>query len=210
MRPIAALIFCLAGSALGQGPANLGIFEGASDVGSPSHKGSVAFDAATKEYKVIGGGNNMWAAKDDMYFVWKQMSGDVMITANMKIVSEGAAHRKAGLMIRKTLDTGSPYADIIVHGSGLTGIQWREKADDISRGVHFPIESPTRIRIVRKRGTVTVWVGKEGVPFQEAASLEFNSLGNPVYVGMAVCPHDDKAETTVVFSDVSIEKPPAQ
>ena len=169
----------------------------------------MAFDAAAKQYKVIGGGNNMWAAKDDFYFVWKQMSGDMMITANMKIVSEGADHRKAGLMIRKTLDTGSPYADMIVHGSGLTGLQWREKADDITRAVHFAIESPTRIRIIRKRNSITVWFGKEGVPFQEAGTVDV-ILGSPVYVGLAVCPHNDKAETTAVFSDVTIEKPPAQ
>ena len=33
---------------------SLGIFEGASDVGTPSHKGSVVYDAERKEYRVTG------------------------------------------------------------------------------------------------------------------------------------------------------------
>ncbi len=34
--------------------ANLGAFEGAGDIGAPSHKGSVAYDAARKEYRITG------------------------------------------------------------------------------------------------------------------------------------------------------------
>ena len=110
-----------------------GIFEGAGDVGAPSHKGKAVYDSGRKEYRITGGGNNMWGARDDFYFVWKKVTGDVVITANVKIVSDGAPHRKAGLIIRKDLEAGGVYADAIVHGSGLTGLQWREKG-----GRHHP------------------------------------------------------------------------
>src|SRR5205807_1684479 len=76
---------------------NLGIFEGASDVGGPSHKGTVVYDPALKQYRVTGGGQNMWAARDDFFFVWRKMSGDVVLTANVRILSDGNAHRKAAL-----------------------------------------------------------------------------------------------------------------
>src|SRR5690242_4988674 len=120
MRVNAILILSLSWAVLAQNPGNPGIFEGAGDVGTPSHKGSVVYDAARKEYRITGGGNNMWAARDDFFFVWKKVTGDVAITANVKIVSEGNPHRKAGLVIRKDLEPGSIYADAIVHGSGLT------------------------------------------------------------------------------------------
>src|SRR4051794_32644903 len=96
---VVLLAAAFAAAASAQGGANLGIFEGSGDIGTPSHKGSVVYDAARKEYRITGGGNNMWAARDDFFFVWKKITGDVVITANVKIVSEGAPHRKAGLLI---------------------------------------------------------------------------------------------------------------
>jgi regulation of enolase protein 1 (concanavalin A-like superfamily) len=204
MIRLASLTICLAGAVMAQEAGKFGVFEGASDVGNPSQKGSVTYDAAKKEYRVTGGGNNIWAAKDDFYFVWKKLSANVILTATLKIDSAGLGHRKAGLMIRKDFETGSPYADIMVHGDGLTGLQYREKADDITRGVRFPISGPTRIRIERRGNAISVWAGKEGSPFQELGATDVG-LGNPVYVGLAVCPHDDKASLTAVFSDVTLE-----
>src|SRR6266508_2257222 len=120
MKQIVLAMFGLASTAGAQSAGSLGIFEGASDVGSPSHKGSVVYDAARKEYRVTGGGNNMWGGRDDFFFVWRKVTGDVVITARLKIITGGVAHRKAGLFIRKDLEPGSVYADAVVHDSGLT------------------------------------------------------------------------------------------
>src|SRR5258708_236944 len=116
MKRIVFLALALASSAGAQSAGNLGIFEGAGDVGKPAHKGSVVYDSASKEYRITGGGDNMWAGRDDFFFVWRKVTGDVVITANLKIVTGGAPHRKAGLIIRKDLEPGSVYADSGVHG----------------------------------------------------------------------------------------------
>jgi TolB protein len=209
MRNIALLTLCLTWTAAGQTDKGLGIFEGASDIGSPSHKGSVVYDAARKEYRVTGGGNNMWAGRDDFFFVWRKIEGDVRITAQVRIVSDGVPHRKAALVIRKSLEPGSVYADAVVHGSGLTALQWREKPDDVTRTVHFPLDGPTRLRLERRRNAVTLFAGKEDGALVELGATELAPFG-PLYAGLGVCAHDDKAETTVVFSDVTVEVlPPA-
>ena len=209
MKVIALLVFGLASTAAAQSAANLGIFEGAADVGTPSHKGSVVYDAAKKEYRITGGGNNMWAGRDDFFFVWRKVTGDVAITANVKIVSGGVPHRKAGLVLRKDLEPGSVYMDAIVHGSGLTALQWREKPDDVTRTIHFPIEGPTKLRLERRRNVVTLFAGMENGPLTELGNTEVAPF-TPMYAGLAVCAHDDAAETTVVFSDVSVDVlPPA-
>ena len=198
------LVFGLACAAVAQGTGNLGVFEGAGDVGAPSHKGSVIYNAATKEYRVTGGGENMWAGRDDFFFVWRKVTGDVVITANVKIVTGGVPHRKAGLMIRQGLEPGAVYTDAVVHGSGLTALQWREKADDVTRTVHFPIDGPTRVRIERRRNVVTLFAGQAGGPLTEMGNTEVAPF-SPMFAGLFVCAHDDKAEVTAVFSDVTIE-----
>ena len=206
---LALLAIALAGGVAAQTTGDLGIFEGASDVGTPSHKGRVVYDAARKEYRVTGGGNNMWAGRDDFFFVWRKVTGDVVITANVRILSGGVPHRKAALLIRQDLEPGSVYADAVVHGSGLTALQWRERKDDVTRTVHFPIDGPTRLRLERRRNVVTLYAGREIGPLTEMGNTELAPF-SPMYAGLGVCAHDDAAETTAVFSDVTVEVlPPA-
>ncbi len=210
MTKIALLMLGIACIAAAQATGNLGIFEAATDVGAPSHRGSVVYDAARKEYRVTGGGNNMWGGRDDFFFVWRKVTGDVVITADLKIIGDGVPHRKAGLIIRKDLEPGSVYADAIVHGSGLTALQWREKPDDVTRTVHFPVDGPTRLRLERRRNIVTLYAGKEGGPLAEMGNTELAPF-SPMYAGIGVCAHDDNAETTAIFSGVTLEvlPPPA-
>jgi hypothetical protein len=204
----ALVLLGLASTAIAQTTGSLGIFEGASDVGTPSRKGSVTYDADRKEYRVTGGGNNMWASRDDFFFVWRKVTGDVVITANLKIITGGDPHRKAGLIVRKDLEPGSVYADAVVHGDGLTALQWREKQDDVTRTVHFPVNGPTRLRLERRRNLVALYAGKEGGALTEMGNTEVARF-TPMYVGLAVCAHDDAAETTAVFSDVTLEVLPS-
>jgi hypothetical protein len=206
IRLLSATI-ALSALALGQSP-SIGIFEGSCDIGNPSHKGSVTFDAAKKEYRVTGGGENIWGKQDEFFFVWRKISGPAIVTANLKLAADGAPHRKAGLMLRKELTTGSAYADVMVHGSGLTGLQWREKAEDITRGIQLPTEAPAKIGLERRGNWITVWAGTANGPLQELASIQVN-LGDPVYLGLAACAHDDKASLISMFSDVVVEAPPS-
>ena len=151
----------------------------------------------------------MWAARDDFFFVWRKVTGDIAITANVKIVSDGAPHRKVALVLRKDLEPGSVYLDGVVHGSGLTALQWREKTDDLTRTVHFPLDGPTRLRLERRRNVVKLFASKDGGPLVELGDTEVAPF-SPMYAGIGVCAHDDKAETVAIFSDVSVEVlPPA-
>ncbi len=208
MKTAVLLLLGLAGAAAAQTTSNLGIFEGATDVGTPSHKGSVAYSAASGEYRITGGGNNMWAGRDDFFFVWKKLTGDVVITANLKIITDGVPHRKAGLIVRQSLEPGSVYADAVVHGDGLTALQWREKTDDVTRTVHFPVSGPTRLRLERRGNRVTLYAGTAGGEVVEMGNTELAPF-SPMYVGLGVCAHDDNAETTAIFSGVSVEPLPA-
>jgi hypothetical protein len=101
------------------------------------------------------------------------------------------------------------YADAVVHGDGVTALQWREKAGDVTRTVHFPVKDPTRLKLVRRRNVVTLYAGKEGGELVEMGNTEMAPF-SPMYAGLAVCAHDDASETTAVFSDVTVEVlPPA-
>src|SRR6266545_4657884 len=121
-------LWFFAGFALGGEPA-LGLFENHGDVGDVRKAGSLEYDPARETYLVAGGGENMWFTNDAFHFAWKKLSGDVSLAADIRwIGSGGNAHRKAGLLIRQSLDADSAYADAVVHGDGLTSLQCRETA----------------------------------------------------------------------------------
>ncbi|HEX9345263.1 MAG TPA: hypothetical protein VF900_05025, partial [Candidatus Acidoferrum sp.] len=79
----------------------IGLFEGHGDVGAVLHAGSVEYDAGKRSYTISGSGENMWLATDGFQFVWKKVSGDVTLTADISFVGKGVnEHRKAVLIVR--------------------------------------------------------------------------------------------------------------
>src|ERR1035438_4938410 len=119
----------VSGSRAGAATQPIGIFEGHQDVGTVLHAGAAEYDSTHKAYTVSGSGENMWFGIDDFHYVWKKVSGDVSLTADIAFIGTGGnAHRKAVLMIRQSLDGSSASVDVAVHGSGLTSLQFRNPA----------------------------------------------------------------------------------
>jgi hypothetical protein len=93
--------------------APIGMFEGQGDIGTVLHAGSASYNAADKNYSVTGSGENMWFGEDDFHYLWKKVSGDFTISADIKFFGTmGDPHRKAVLMIRQTLDGNSSFVDV--------------------------------------------------------------------------------------------------
>ncbi|MBC7928054.1 MAG: hypothetical protein H7039_20615, partial [Bryobacteraceae bacterium] len=126
--PLLSYCFLSLTSLFAQTASAVGIFDGYEDVGAVLHPGSATFDSSTRAYTVTGSGENMWGTRDAFHFVWKKVSGDMTLTADIQILSEGGdPHRKAALMIRQSLDADSAYADAALHGDGLTSLQFRDE-----------------------------------------------------------------------------------
>lgn len=186
----------------------VGAFENHGDVGTTPKAGSVEFDSARSIYRITGGGANMWAATDAFQFVWKKVSGDVAITADVEFIGQGAvAHRKAAVIIRQSLDADSAYADVAAHGDGLTSLQYRPTAGAVTQEVRSELKGPQRLRIERRGNAFTMWVGEPGGTLTPGGPVTV-SLSGPVYVGLAVCSHDANILETAIFSNVRIEEPP--
>src|SRR5258708_33476769 len=96
-KPAGWLALCTGAILCAQpGASSRGIFEGSGDAGTVLHPGSVEFDAAQRRYIVTGSGENMWGTADAFHFVWKKVSGDATLTADVELLGTGGnAHRKA-------------------------------------------------------------------------------------------------------------------
>src|ERR1700679_3123983 len=119
-------VLLLAGAASARADSPLGIFTDHGDVGKVSKSGTALYAPAAGTYTVGAAGANMWFKADAMQFIWKKVSGDVSISANIAFIgSSTQPHRKACLVIRQDLSDGSAYVDVARHGDGLTSLQFR-------------------------------------------------------------------------------------
>lgn len=200
------LVMVLAG--IGRAQTNdLGIFTNQGTVGQTPPGGSAHYDPAKGEYRITGGGANVWGTSDAFYFVWKKASGDVTLTADVQWVGTSSGeHRKAVLMIRQNLEPGSAYADAVSHGNGLTSLQFRGAENEQTYQVFTQVDGPVRLRIERKGSRFTMYAGKPNEELKVVGPIEYVGLQDPVYVGLGVCSHVATTLETAVFSNVKIEE----
>jgi Tol biopolymer transport system component len=185
---------------------DLGIFQDHGDIGNVGFAGSVRFDPADSSYTVSGGGTNMWLDHDELHYVWKQVSGDISIAADIEWVGRGVdPHRKACLIIRQSLDSGSVYVDAAVHGDGLTSIQYRELQGGVTREVQSNISSPQRVRIEKNGDYFSMSVAKDGETLKSSGGTFKLPFSGPFYIGLGVCAHNNDTIETAIFSNVLIE-----
>lgn len=185
--------------------ADLGEFEGQSDIGKINLPGSAEYDAAKKEYRVTGSGENIWFKQDAFHYLWRKVSGDLSLTAGVTFVGQGKnAHRKACWMIRQSLDADSAYADVAVHGDGLISMQYRREAGGLTMEAQSPFRAPATVRLERDGDVITLSVAAKGKPFSPVGAVTV-AMHDPVYAGLAVSSHEAAIAETAVFANVSLK-----
>jgi TolB protein len=186
-------------------PGQIGIFDSHSDVGTVTHPGSAVYDSAKRIYTVSGAGENIWAGADAFQFVWKKISGDGALAADISFPSPGKnPHRKAVLMLRQSLDTDSAYADIAVHGSGLTSLQYRASKGETTHEIQANVSAPRRVSILKRGEFLYMLVGREdGTTAFSGASIQIPLQGD-FYIGIGVCSHEGDIVEKAVFSNVDL------
>lgn len=209
------LLLCSGGAAGSMTPEGIRAFTSNSDVGTPSRlgPGSATYDPVAQVYTVSGGGENMWGTADHFHYVWKKVSGDGRLTATIAFTgtkpsdSPPEGHRKACLVIRQTLDPDSVYADVALHGDGLTALQYRENTGAITREVRADVTGPKRLRLEKRGNQVSMWLAPDGSELRPAGTPVTLELAGEYYVGLGVCAHNTSRIETATFSDVVLEAP---
>jgi TolB protein len=192
--------------------ADLGVFEGETDVGKPAKGGSATIEEGN--YIISGGGANMWFTNDAFHFVWKRVSGDFSLRAAVDWMNSGGnAHRKACLIVRQGLEPDSAYVDVAVHGEGLISLQYRDAAGTGTHEVQArpsgSAGNPWRVGLERQGDTFFMSApGSAGSrsAWQAEGAFTRIKLADPVYVGLGVCAHDDTALEKARFSEVAFRQ----
>lgn len=198
--------FIATGSARAQsGP--VGIFDGQGDVGNTAKKGSAVWRPGTQEYVVEGAGVNMWFGHDEFHFVWKKLKGDFILRTQAAFVGKGVeAHRKFGWMVRASLDSNARHVNAVVHGDGLTSLQFRRTVGGNTEEKRSPLTGAEIVQLERRGGSYIMSVARAGDTLA-SEQLDGLDLGDEVYVGLFVCSHNPAVLEKAVFHNVRIVVP---
>ena len=204
---VALLAFAGAGHAQVIAPGALGDFEGHGDVGAPKRAGSATYNAVSQEYALASAGVNMWGPHDEFHFAWTKLKGDFVVQARLQFQGTGTdPHRKAGVIVRSSLDADSPYADAAVHGDGLTSLQFRRTKGAVTEEARSELTGADVVQLERKGSTLTLSAARFGDPFRTTQVSDL-ALGDEVYVGLFLCSHNPDVLERASFRNVRLVRP---
>ena len=196
----------LLGSAVAySGP--LGDFTEHGDIGAPKLAGRTTYNAASQEYVLTGSGTNLWGTKDEFQFAWRKLSGDFILQARVEFVGKGVdPHRKAGWIVRNSLDADAAYVSAAVHGDGLISQQSRASKGAETTEVKSAVRGSDVIQLERRGNTYIFSSARFGEPYT-TTQIEDLELGPAPYIGLFLCAHNPEVLEQAVFSNVRIIRP---
>jgi hypothetical protein len=192
----------------------IGIFQGQSDIGGPLVPGSASYDAATKKYTINSAGYNIWYTRDEFHYLWKKMSGDVSLSADVSFpVAQQPPHdRKVVVIIRQDLDDGSKEIMAAEHGTGMVHLAQRPAKNDSIKDMQYRISgsmlsgvTPQRIGIEKRGDSVALYISVQGEPMHQFGPPIQLHFDGPFYVGIGFCSHYPVTVDTGVFSNVVLK-----
>lgn len=175
------------------------------DIGDVGAAGSSTEDRGT--FIIGGAGADIGPATGDEFrWVRQDFSGDAEIIARVESMDHSNADSKAGVMMRDSTTTTSPYALAYVSPSGGVAFHYRatESTLAVVKATVNAVAAPCWVRLVRSGSNFTAFyaLDTEGVagpwlPIGTAQAITFPSATNSI--GLAVTSKVDASVCTAVF-----------
>ena len=163
---------------------------------------SAAFDPATNAYTINSAGYNVWYTRDEFRYLFKRMSGDVSLAADIAFPDpNGYGDRKAVLIIRQDLDDDAKEAIVALHGLGMIHLARRPEEGLRVSDTEYRIggrgrpggKTPDslvpitakRIGIEKRGDAFALFVSLEGEPMHQFGPPITLHLTEPFYVPSA-------------------------
>ena len=182
------------------------------DIGKPKLAGSVQYNESKQSYTLKGAGYNVWFNKDECSYLPTKIYGDFILTTNLKLSdTTGNPHKKAGWMVRESLDEYSAHVSAVVHSEGLTSLQARPLRGSFMRDPQDEIRAVKKhaqiIQLERSGKQFIMRIANEGEALQTIATREFPDMPDTLYAGLFICSHDADKMEQAEFWNVRIDKP---
>ena len=171
------------------------------DIGTVGQIGSATFTSGT--YTAAGAGAGAAGSIDALHFVYLPVVGDCTIIARVdSLGAGGSTSRRAGVMIRQSLNANAIEAAILVGPSGIYNTR-RTSVGGNTNSSSSTSTAPRWVRMVRSGNTLTAAHSVDGANWTMFTARTVTMSGT-IYVGLVVCSGNTTALNTATFSNVSV------
>jgi hypothetical protein len=185
------------------------------DFGAPDQPGSFTTDAAKGTITVVAGGNDIWGAADQGFFVFKEYTGDGSITMRFlqKLNHAITTPAKSGPMMRATIDEDAVSAFLPFQGDRFVDPHFRFETGgpttnfEIENRGHAPSPTtPLWQRLERQGNRISGMISDDGKVWNSLVSVTMDNMPQKVLAGLGACKHQASGDTpvTVVYDNFSI------
>jgi hypothetical protein len=180
------------------------------DVGAVGTPGSWQSSPFFDSFVLEGAGADIWGTADAFRFVFRPLIDDTQIVA--RVVSQTSTHpfAKAGVMLRASVDPGSPAAILDVKpDGGLEFMVRRVSGDDMRFVAGGPAIGPMPwLKLERRAGQLTAFQSGDGRNWVVLGSFDAGPLPRDLFAGLAVTSHDPAVLNDAAFDDVLVTSNP--
>ena len=126
------------------------------DIGNPSPRGDTTSSSATALTLYGTGTGITLGASDGLHYVYRQVSGNQTLSAQVVTTATNPPGAQEGIMMRASTSPTSPYYAVLLNPGGSATVQWRSYDGVPNRTAHLSlpsVTSPAYVRIVRWQDT---------------------------------------------------------
>jgi len=187
----------------------------AADIGTPLKGGQEKI--SDNSFNIWGGGADISSRADSFRFIYQStLGGDLTMWVRVEGQDATGAGAKAGLMVRQSLEPGSPFYFVQVTPSDGAGPRYRTSLNG-NAGPALPISAeadlPLWLKLVRKSNSFTAFTSTDGSTWEQNFRTATHknprslTLTEPVLYGFAVTAGDAAKVSGVMFRDFQCDGP---
>ncbi|HEY7640178.1 MAG TPA: PQQ-dependent sugar dehydrogenase [Steroidobacteraceae bacterium] len=178
------------------------------DIGAVAAAGSNSVSG--NSFTERASGADIWNTADEFRFVYRTLTGDGEITAQVASVTNTHEWTKAGVMVRESLAANSRFALMCVTPGKGAAFHYRTMTGGNaapSNSGDLTTTAPYWVRVTRQGATVSGYLSADGVSWTLRNTVTLSNLASTVYVGLALTSHLDGTLATAVFNNPVIVTP---
>ncbi len=175
-----------------------------SDIGYVYIPGNVCYNGGT--YTITASGDDIWNTADAFHSMFQPVTGNNLdIMARVASISNNTdAWAKCGVMIRASLDPGSPHVFMAITPGNIAAFQDRRFLNDLSYNTSQDgIQAPYWVRLTGNGNFYTGYISSDGINWTIMDTVTL-SLGIHPYVGLAYTAHNNTTYGTATVDHLAL------
>jgi hypothetical protein len=168
------------------------------DIGQVGVAGSATYANGT--FTVKGAGTAIWSTADGFHFAYQPLSGDGTIVARVVSVSPSSV---GGVMVRETLNASATELFTTLYNQNIYMNYRTTTGGSTSQSVGGSAPLPYWVKVVRSGNTLSGYSSPDGVTWTQVGTSQTITMGQNVYIGLAVSSGSTSTLATATFDNVA-------